>query len=257
MEGETYRDVAGRRTLRVQIGGRFYFLKLHYGVGWIEIVKNWMVAKRPVIGAENEYTVCRDLHALGIPAPIPAAYAASDNIVPTRRSFVMCDELAQTTSLEDVTNLWFETPPTSLIRLRMLNAVAHFAREFHAQGFIHRDFYICHLLADNQALTDGQFSLAVLDLHRARRFAQVPQRWLKRDLAALLFSTLDLNFSTREWLRFLRIYTGRPLRELDAGQIRFWKSVVQRAEKLYQKGSRKGLVRGDYRASAWLNKLKG
>ena len=33
---------------------------------------------------------------------------------------------------------------------------------------------------------------------------QLPQRWRLRDLAALLFSTLDLGYSRRDWLRFVR-----------------------------------------------------
>lgn len=251
MEGEVYRDVPGRRTLRVVLGSRVYFLKLHYGVGWREVLKNWMVGKRPVIGAYNEFDACQALATLGVPAPVPAAYASSGGNPASRRSFVLCDALLDRTSLEDVTNAWHTEAPSPLVRLRMLRSVATFARTFHGHGFIHRDFYICHLLADNAALNAGRFDLAVLDLHRARRFERIPRRWLLRDLAALLFSVMDLNFSQRDWLRFVRLYSGKSLRALSADEWRLWRDVLKRAEKLYQRGQRKGLVAGHYRPFVW------
>ena len=165
----------------------------------------------------------------------------------SHRSFVLCDALDGYTSLEDVTDPWPETPPSAMLRHRLLYAVARFAKEFHGQGFIHRDFYICHLLADDAALAQGKVTLAVLDLHRARRFAKVPQRWLKRDLAALLFSSLDLGYSQRDWLRFIRLYTGLPLKQALAQHAPLWRAVTERAEKLYSEGLRKGTVKGVYR----------
>ncbi|MDG2276751.1 MAG: lipopolysaccharide core heptose(I) kinase RfaP [Pseudomonadales bacterium] len=246
LEGEVYRDVARRKTMRVELGQRIYFVKLHDGVGWFEVIKNWLQLKRPVLGAENEYEACRDLAEVGIRAPLAAAFATDDGAFASRRSFILCDELKDHTSLEDVVAPWFENKPAPLTRLRMLAAVAEFARHFHARGFIHRDFYICHLLAEGQALANNEFDLAVLDLHRARRFDVVPDRWLRRDLAALLFSTLDLGYSRRDWLRFIRLYAARPLREELHERGHFWLSVKRRADKLYREGIRKDLVKGLY-----------
>ena len=248
LEGEVYRDVPGRRTLKVDIGGRSYFAKLHYGVGWGEILKNWLQLKRPIVGAENEFEACMGLKEVGIPAPLPAAYAASADSPASRRSFVLCDALEGFTSLEDVTNEWAERPPSPRTRQQLLYAVARFARTFHEAGFVHRDFYICHLLLDDVSMAAGRVELAVLDLHRARRFAELPDRWRRRDLAALLFSSLDLGLTPREWLRFVRLYTGKPLKETFARDGAFWRSVLARAEKLYDEGLRKGLVTGSYRS---------
>ena len=244
--GEIFRDVPGRRTMRIELADKFYFLKLHYGVGWGEVVKNWLQLKWPVAGADNEFEACTALAEVGIAAPAPAAYGRSFGSIATRRSFVLCDELQGYTSLEDVTDNWPQQPPSAIQRHRLLYAVARFARKFHQQGFIHRDFYICHLLANDTALAAGRVELAVLDLHRARRFKQIPERWLKRDLAALLFSSLDLGYSRRDWLRFIRLYSDRPLREVLAQHSAFWQLVFTRAEKLYQEGTRKGTVKGHY-----------
>jgi heptose I phosphotransferase len=247
LTGEVFRDMPGRRTLKVDLNGRDYFVKLHFGVGWREVIKNWLQFKWPVVGAENEFRACRGLAEAGIPAPQPAAYASSQGSIAQRRSFVLCDALTGYTSLEDVTDTWFDAPPSALLRQRVLYAVARFARDFHAQGFIHRDFYICHLLARDDALREGVVELAVLDLHRARRFARVPGRWRKRDLAALLFSSLDLGYSPRQWLRFVRIYTGQPLRQSFGNRRWFWRRILRRAERLYEEKRRKGKSRGLYR----------
>ena len=55
LEGKVYREVAARRTLRVMLGERAYFAKLHFGVGWGEILKNLVTARLPVTGARNEF----------------------------------------------------------------------------------------------------------------------------------------------------------------------------------------------------------
>lgn len=246
LEGEIFRDVARRKTMKVQIDGKDYFVKLHEGVGWLEIFKNWLQFKRPVLGAENEYLACRGLADVGIKAPVPVAFAVEAGSMAARRSFILCEELKDRVSLEDVTNVWFERPTTPIIRHRMVRAIAEFASAFHQQGFIHRDFYICHLLAASEALQKGRFDLAVLDLHRARRFDAIPDRWLRRDLGALLFSTLDLGYSRRDWLRFIRLYAGRPLKQELAERGEFWDSVRRRAQQLYHRGERKGIVRGHY-----------
>ena len=94
MQGEIVRDVAGRQTLRVELGGGAYYLKRHQGVGLTEILKNWLVGKRPILGARNEYEACRHLEARGLTAPRVAAFAEDDAPAPTRASFVLTDELA-------------------------------------------------------------------------------------------------------------------------------------------------------------------
>ena len=245
-EGEIYRDVAGRRTLRVKLGEKHYFLKLHYGVGWGEILKNWLQFKRPVIGAENEYLACSQLKEVGIQAPLPAAFQVEAGSIASRRSFVLCDELEGFVSLEDVTDPWPDAPPDAKLKHHLLMRVADFARQFHAEGFIHRDFYICHILAEVTALQQMRADLAVLDLHRARRFAEVPERWLLRDVAALIFSALDLDFSMRDCLRFIRRYSDKPLKEELRSNGAFWTKVARRADTLYREGTRKGIVKGRY-----------
>lgn len=246
LQGEEYRAVAMRRTIRTHIGDRAYFAKLHEGVGWDEIFKNLLTLKLPVIGAENEYRACRHLEAAGISAPRVGAYGKQGRNPAYVRSFIVTDELAGRESLEDLTNRWPEEAPTPRQKRALTMAVARFAKDFHAAGVIHRDFYICHLLLDRHKYAEGEIDLAVLDLHRAQIHSDIPRRWLLRDLAALLFSTLDLPLDRRAWLRFVRVYRNRPLKEVFETEGKFWEAVYNRALKLYRKGTESGLMSGGF-----------
>ena len=233
--GEFHRQVKGRSTLRVLFDGRAYFLKRHLGVGWGEIIKNWAVGKQAVLGAENEYRACLHLARHDVRAPRVAAFAVERRSPARRRSFVLCEELAGFDSLEAVTDAWAAAPPNPLAKRRLLLAVAQFVRRLHEIGLAHRDLYICHLLLDREKWAAGDADLAVLDLHRARVAATIPLFWRKRDLAALLFSTLHLDLPRFSWLRFVRIYAGRPLREVFQQDGGFWRSVERRAKALQKK----------------------
>ena len=244
LEGEVYREVARRKTMRVELAGQHYFIKVHYGVGWVEIFKNWLTLKRPVVDARNEFEACRHLEQMNITAPKVAAYGESADGPASRFSFVLCDALEGYEDLEVKTNRWFEVAPTPLEVRHWVMAVANFARRFHGAGVVHRDFYLCQLLAKND---EPAAQLGVLDLHRAIVFTQLPEKWRLRDLAALLYSSLDLPISRRAWLRFIRVYSGKPLRQTFAEDGDFWQAVYRRACVLYEKGRRKGLVRGFFR----------
>lgn len=245
VDGEVARQVGGRRTLRIALGTRHYYLKLHLGVGMAEIVKNWLSLKQPVLGAANEYAACRHLEACGIAAPRVAAFAQTAGPAWARMSFVLCDELEQYEDLETISLRFPQQPPSGLELRGLVMQVAEFARRFHDAGVVHRDFYICHLLRNR---CNPEQPLAVLDLHRALLFEQLPERWRLRDLSALLFSVLDLPLEAplnqRAWLRFVRVYTGRPLKATFAEQPAFWRSVQRRALKLQAKARRKGLQPG-------------
>ena len=245
--GDLYRQAPGRRTMRVMLDGKPYFLKLHSGVGWLEILKNCLVGKRPVLGAENEYRACRHLERCGVKAPRVAAFAAAPGNPAARRSLILCDELAGFVSLEEIVDRWRQSPPDPAARRRLVLGVASFVRRLHEVGVVHRDLYLCHLLLHTESWAEGAVELAVLDLHRARILSPIPDYWRRRDLAALLFSTLDAPLHPRAWLRFVRVYCGRPLRDTFDTDGAFWRSVYRRALKLYAKGRRKGIVTGHFR----------
>lgn len=55
LKGEVFRELEARRTLRTEVDGRGYFVKIHRGVGWAEILKNLISLRLPVLGAGNEW----------------------------------------------------------------------------------------------------------------------------------------------------------------------------------------------------------
>ena len=247
LEGDVHRAVANRRTLRIVIDGKPYFLKVHDGVGVLEILKNLVVGKRPIVDAANEFRACRHLAARSIAAPIVAGFGRRGANPAARESFLVTDALLDRESLEQIADRWIAEPPPPALKRRMIAAVGDLARRMHESGVNHRDFYLCHLLADGRALADGRIDLAVIDLHRAQIRAQTPQRWRVRDLAALAFSSLDLKLTERDRLRFIASYTGRPIREALQDETILWTRVWHRAERLYKKGLRRGVVKGLHR----------
>ena len=218
LEGKVLRALEGRRTLRTEIAGRAYYVKIHRGVGWGEILKNLLNLRLPVLGAGNEWRALRRLTALGIDTMRPLAYGQRGCNPAAQHSFILTEELAPTLSLEDFCRDWANTPPVPALKHALIGRVATMARRMHRGGVNHRDFYICHFLL-HLPVDPRKPQLSLIDLHRAQVRQQVPPRWRDKDLAALYFSALDIGLTRRDLLRFLRIYFAQPLRKtLDAEQ---------------------------------------
>ena len=127
-----------------------------------------------------------------------------------------------------------------------MQRVAVIARGLHGLGINHQDFYICHFLLDTQdALTTGNVAevpIYLVDLHRAGIHTKIPVRWLVKDLAGLYYSTFDIGLSRRDVLRFLRVYFDLPLREVFTRHAALIRRCELRAQKLYAKARRKGIL---------------
>ena len=240
--GQVYRQTANRRTLRCDIGGRSYFAKLHGGVGWREVVAGWLSLKRRARGAADEYRACQRLREACVPAPGVAAFGTSGGNPANRRSFVICDALDGRISLEDVGNDWALRPASTALKRRLLTAAGRLAADMHAADVCHRDFYLCHLLADAAAFTRGEASLAVIDLHRAVRGAGDAGR--VRDLAALWYSADAVPLTRADRVRFVAAYTGERPAEALRRQPRFWAAVARRADRLRARAAVRGLASG-------------
>lgn len=245
IEGEVFREPQGsnRRTLRFERGGRGYFLKLHWGVGWGEIIKNLTSLRLPVLGAFNEWRAIRRLEELGVETMRLAGYGHTGLDPARRRSFVITEELANCISLEDYCRDWPNKPPAFAEKLALIRRLARMTRTLHENGVNHRDLYICHFLL--QQPWDGReemLHLHLIDLHRVQLRNRTPQRWLVKDVGSLHFSAMEIGLTRRDRLRFMRLYTGRPLRETLSQDIAFWQAVQRRADALY--ATRPGLEEG-------------
>ncbi|KAB7627324.1 lipopolysaccharide core heptose(I) kinase RfaP [Alkalilimnicola sp. S0819] len=238
LEGQVYKRIQNRRTLRFEREGRGFFIKVHRGVGWREVFKNLSQGKLPVLGAGNEWRAIRRLHALGLDTMREVALGVRGLNPAAQESFLVTEELAETLSLEQYAALWATQPPAPAFRRALIKEVARIARVLHGNGVNHRDFYICHLLMDRAQLArpdPASLRLYVIDLHRAQCRRRTPRRWVVKDVGALYYSVMDLGLGRRDLLRFMREYSGGSLRETLSRDAAFWRAVRGRARRLYGK----------------------
>ncbi len=234
-----FRNKEGRKTLRCELAGRGYFLKLHSGVGVAEIVKNLLQARLPVVDARNEYLAVNALRALGIETLTIIAFAAIGTNPATRESMILSEELSDTISLEDYCRDWPSRPPSTRDRVRLLRKVALIARQMHAAGINHRDFYLCHFHLEPASLGSAAPRCYLIDLHRAQIREEIPSRWREKDLAGLYYSAMDIGLSQRDLLRFMHLYTPGGIRKAFEEHRAMWLRVEARALRLYRKVQRK------------------
>ena len=231
LEGEVFRNVKNRKTFRIEIGGRGFFVKIHRGVGWREIFKNLFQFKLPVTGAANEFQALAKLSELGIATMKSAAFAERFFNPAKRESFLITEELTEVVTLED----WGAENPVSPLRSRLIRAVARSAGAMHRAGINHRDCYICHYMLHLPTQNNREPTVYVIDLHRAQIRKRVPYRYWVKDVAGLLFLAWSAGLTRREALRFIREYSRRPLKIELRENRKFWQDVEKTAVKLYHK----------------------
>ena len=238
LEGEVRRQLEARRTLRFEAAGRGYYVKLHRGVGWGEIAKNLATGRLPVVGADNEWQAIRRLEELGVATMKAVAYGRRGANPARQESFVITEELAPTISLEDFCRDWPAQPPPPALKRALIARVADMTRRMHEGGMNHRDYYLCHFLLhlDPPPAPDS-LRVSLIDLHRAQLRGRTPRRWRDKDLASLHFSTMLIGLTSRDRMRFLRAYFGRPLRDIfrdEAALLAFLEREGARLMKRYR-----------------------
>ena len=245
LQGQVYRELEGRRTLRTEVAGRGYFVKIHRGIGWGEIAKNLLSAKLPVLGARQEWQAIERLTTAGVATMTAVAFGARGSNPAAQHSFIVTEELAPTTDLEQLSQNWANEPPEPRLKWALIAEVASMLGRMHCAGVNHRDCYICHfLLHTDKPVSAEDLRLSVIDLHRAQVRRATPLRWRNKDLAALYFSALNIGLTRRDRLRFLRGYFAalkgpQPLRQIlgEEAQLLAW--LERKAQRLLERYARK------------------
>lgn len=235
VKGEVFRVAEGRKTLRFEREGQFFFLKRHSGVGWAEIFKNLFQGRLPILSAVNEYQAIERLQILNISTLHPIAFCLEGSNPASQQSFLLTRELANTISLEDLVLEWQQNPDFIRIKRKLIHQLALVARRLHRNGLNHRDFYLCHLHVDRDwpDKPEGDPEIFVIDLHRAQIRGSVPQRWLVKDIASLYFSAMDAGLTQRDYLRFMKTYFDEDFHTVWKERADFLQAVKLRADKLY------------------------
>ncbi len=240
VQGKVHREVKNRRTVEFELGGERFFIKAHRGVGWVEVWKNRLYGRAPIVSAEPEWRAIAELTAVGIATPEVVGKGLRGNAPANLESFVLMRALQGMISLEDLTRDWGGLAGIKRVLLKraLLKEVAGIARMMHGAGLNHRDFYLCHFLVRNRDWSTwtpaDDLKLVLIDLHRVQRRESVPERWLVKDLGGLLFSALDAGLTQRDLLRFVAGYREQAWREVLKNEREFWKKVVRNAVRLYR-----------------------
>lgn len=234
LSGTVAREMPDRQTLRFELDGQVYYRKWHRGVGWAEIIKNLVRLRLPVLGARNEWEALNKMRALGIPGLAPVAFGERGKNPARRQSFVITRELRDVIQLDH----FFQNNEVAPTRKRVLiSSVAAIARDLHAAGINHRDFYLCHFMLRTASVHCNEIApdITLVDLHRAQLRTVVPERWRIKDIGSLLFSTLNLGFTRRDYYRFLILYFAQDLRSILREQSPLIQKIVTRARKTYKR----------------------
>lgn len=232
IQGVSVRKMPDRETVRFINGDKTYYVKRHFGVGWWEIAKNLLQLRLPVIGAANEWTALQKLSALDIPSLQAVAYGIQGRNPARQESFIITEELSDVVQLDH----FLQNHSLSIQqKVSLIQKVAHIAREMHAAGINHRDFYLCHFMLKQPWDFISQPKIFIIDLHRAQIRSKVPERWLVKDLAGLYFSSMSLPISLRDRLRFLRFYYQRSLVDIFTQEKNILSKVEAKAKRLYKK----------------------
>lgn len=242
IQGDEYRNMDGRRTLRFDMLGKSYFAKLYRGIGWKRILKSiFSLRKPPVLCAKNEWLAIQKLTDLGVDTMTIVGYGTRGSSPATKQSFLITEDLQGTESLEDFCRPWVDTPPSPTLKRALIKKIAQVTRTLHEQGINHRDYYLCHFLLDvssgKDLLDPHNLTAYLIDLHRVQFRSTVPLRWRVKDIASLYFSSMEIGLTKRDLYRFICEYTQQPLREAISRPV--WKKITNKALALQQRFYRK------------------
>ncbi|MFD1093993.1 lipopolysaccharide core heptose(I) kinase RfaP [Providencia vermicola] len=236
LQGEVFRALETRKTLRFEVDSRSYFIKIHYGTTLKEVLKNLLSFRLPVLGADREWNAIHRLTQVGVDTMNGRAFGQK-GINPLRRhSFIITEDLTPTISLEDYCANWLNEPPLFRTKQMIIRRVAEMVRGMHKAGINHRDCYICHFLLHFPFTeNEGDLKISVIDLHRAQLRKSVPMRWRDKDLIGLYYSSLNIGLTQRDIFRFMKIYFSLPLKEILKQEQKLVRVVEQRSEKIRQR----------------------
>jgi len=251
--GEPYREAPGRRTVRVELadpsgGIRTVYLKRHDRVPLRTRLRRFVSLGEPVSAAKRE--VQNIVRVMGVGIPTARWVALGEAFEPggwRERSCLVTEEIAGATQADDWAQASFgedASAAATASKRRMVRALGRLARRFHAAGFVHKDFYLCHVMV--RPVEGGETQLHLIDLQRVVRYPRrARSRWIVKDLAALLFSSWPSEatgirthvFSNTDRLRFAHEYFG--VARLAAQQKRLIGRIVRKARRIARHEARR------------------
>ena len=219
--------VRERSTQRLDLEGVTVYVKKHFFPGIREILKNFVRFRFP-LGALNEWRALLAFHAHNIPTMTPICAGRKPLLWKIEKeSFLLTDDLGEASRLDDFLKGNAPIPCRGKVletKKRILENLADITRRMHSAGINHRDYYLCHILLDSEE------RLYVIDLHRVDVSDSVGKRWIVKDLAALLFSSLEVPVTHGERLAFYKRYMR--ISRLSADDKTLIRLIVKKCNKI-------------------------
>jgi heptose I phosphotransferase len=256
--GRSYRRVAGRSTVRVELadprgGTRALYIKRYTRVPPTEQLRRALSLNPPVSLAYREFGSLRRVMDAGIAA---MRWAAVGEAIArggrAEHSYFITEEVGGATPADvygERTFAGHRSPAATAAKRRLVRQIARLARKFHDARLTHRDFYLCHILV--RPMEGAEPVLHLIDLQRVVHHKRgVRSRWIVKDLAALWFSSQPSPatslrspvFARTDAVRFAREYFG-VARLTDAHQA-FLRRVARKARAIARHDARHRRRRG-------------
>ncbi len=213
--GEVVRAVPGRSTVRIVLPNQSAIYLKRYTPGYLspaKILKRFLRWPGSDDEAWHEWQMIHRLQAAGFDVPQPIATGSRRTAGVIVESFLITAEVPSAMPADDYL-LELRAPD---VRDFILN-LADLTRRFHQAGFIHKDYYLAHILVAHR---DNRLRLYLIDLQRAKGPAQHRPRWITKDLAAFTYSAIQIGVSRANLMRFFKAYNQHAsLNDADRDHI--------------------------------------
>lgn len=225
----------GRSTARVVFHGPTgavpVYLKRHYKLPWPARLAALVDPRGRHTPGAAEFAHLNRARQLGL--AVPDVVAAGERIGPwgQLQSFLIVAELTGSEPLhEAIPELAARLEPAAFDRLKrgLTREMAGMAATLHRARAFHKDLYLCHYFLDISRLDEPGRRLALIDLHRLAEHRWWPDRWRRKDLGQLLYSTEGVTGITgRDVLRFWAHYRKQTELRAPRRQARMiaWKAA--------------------------------
>ncbi len=228
-----------RTRLMFQIGSpkTILFLKRYDNPPVLAQLKNWFSARRKESLGFSDFRIAEKLQSLGINTPKTVCYGWEDGTFFERKSFSVTEQIPDAQSLEKKLPPCFYASPSCEKRQQcrvFIRKLAGFIRKFHDTKFRHRDLYLSHIFYSNS----GTFYL--IDLSRTFKPIFLSERFRRKDLAQLFYSSPSKYFSKADRLRFYLALSGQN--KLDNKGKRFINKVLQKTKQMARHDKKHGRI---------------
>ena len=177
------RDLAERSNYRIVLKESAFYLKVH---------RERSGSSRMSRG-RKEWNHHLRLYAAGIAVPVPIGWGQGPGY-----SFFLSRDLGGRTAEAWAYDLDGMTP---VVRRKMVRTLGLLAIRLHRCGFYHRDLYLCHFIVKGN-------TIFLIDLERLLERPLFEKHRRVKDLAAMLYASLDTEATRTDRLRCFRAYYG-------------------------------------------------